>query len=208
MKVFFDFEFTGLHKKTTPISLAMMSQDGHEFYAEFTDYDKDQIDGWLIANVLQQLVLPDRMSELAGNIGTVFINGTTPEIAEAAEAWLKQLGRVQMVGDCLAYDWVLFCDLFGGARSLPEFIDYIPVELCTVLEMCRIDPDVNRDDLLGVMGYPGNESVCLQLRADGLKHNALHDVRVMASIWTGLEFESSRQLNCIRPEFFRKADQS
>ena len=40
MKIFFDFEFTGLTMKTTPISLGMVTEDGHKFYAEFTDYDK------------------------------------------------------------------------------------------------------------------------------------------------------------------------
>lgn len=46
-KLFFDFEFTGLRQNTTPISLGVYAENGHTFYAEFTDYDKDQIDDWL-----------------------------------------------------------------------------------------------------------------------------------------------------------------
>lgn len=200
MKVFFDLEFTGLHQNTTPISLAMRAHDGHEFYAEFTDYDHDHLDDWLIGNVLQNLILPDSMSEWAGEVGTSFITGTRAEIATAAGAWLKQLGdSAQLVGDCLAYDWVLFCELFGGAQHIPKNVNYIPVEFCTVLEMCKIDPDVQRDELLGVMGYPGVDAH----QPIGLQHNALHDVRVMASIWDGLEYEAYHCANIPPGSFFR-----
>lgn len=40
MKVFWDFEFTGLHQHTTPISLGCITEDGQTFYAEFVDFDK------------------------------------------------------------------------------------------------------------------------------------------------------------------------
>lgn len=40
MKIFFDTEFTGLHKDTTLISLGMISEDGRRFYAEFNDMIK------------------------------------------------------------------------------------------------------------------------------------------------------------------------
>ena len=39
MKLYFDTEFTGLHKNTTLISVGLIAEDGQEFYAEFTDYD-------------------------------------------------------------------------------------------------------------------------------------------------------------------------
>ena len=42
-KIFFDTEFTGLHQKTTLISIGLVSEDGREFYAELTDYDKSQV---------------------------------------------------------------------------------------------------------------------------------------------------------------------
>ena len=40
MKVFFDTEFTGLHRNTTLISIGLVSEDGRTFYAEFNDYDR------------------------------------------------------------------------------------------------------------------------------------------------------------------------
>ena len=53
-KIFFDLEFTGLHKLTTPISIGLVSEDGDKFYAEFTDYDKFQIDNFLKSEVLSK----------------------------------------------------------------------------------------------------------------------------------------------------------
>ncbi|WP_376716592.1 hypothetical protein [Vagococcus carniphilus] len=57
MKVFFDTEFTGLHKDTTLISIGLIAENGNKFYAEFTDYDKTQIDDWLQENVINNLYL-------------------------------------------------------------------------------------------------------------------------------------------------------
>ena len=51
-KIALDTEFTGLHKSTTLISLALVSECGKTFYAEFIDYDKTQVDEWLQLNVL------------------------------------------------------------------------------------------------------------------------------------------------------------
>lgn len=59
MKLFFDMEFTGLHKNTTPISIGVVSEDGKKFYAEFTDYDEYQCNDWIKENVLNNLTLPD-----------------------------------------------------------------------------------------------------------------------------------------------------
>ena len=47
MKIFFDTEFTGLHKNTTLISIGLVAENGDKIYAELNDYDKSQIDEWL-----------------------------------------------------------------------------------------------------------------------------------------------------------------
>ena len=46
-KIFFDTEFTGLHQNTTLISIGLVSECGKTFYAEFNDYDFNQVDDWL-----------------------------------------------------------------------------------------------------------------------------------------------------------------
>lgn len=55
MKVFFDTEFTGLHKDTTLISIGAISEDGRTFYAELNDYDESQVDDWIRENVINNL---------------------------------------------------------------------------------------------------------------------------------------------------------
>ena len=50
--LFLDTEFTGLHKDTTLISLALVDKQNRYFYAEFTDYDKYQVDKRLLHSVL------------------------------------------------------------------------------------------------------------------------------------------------------------
>lgn len=57
MVLFYDFEMTGLHKNTTPISLGIVSEDGKKFYAEFVDFDFNQVNDWITKNVLDNLFL-------------------------------------------------------------------------------------------------------------------------------------------------------
>jgi mannitol-1-phosphate/altronate dehydrogenase len=51
MKIFFDTEFTGLHKNTTLISIGLVAGDGTTFYGEIENYDKTQVDEWIQKNV-------------------------------------------------------------------------------------------------------------------------------------------------------------
>lgn len=41
-KIFFDTEFTGLHKGSNLISIGLISEDNKVFYAELNDYDINQ----------------------------------------------------------------------------------------------------------------------------------------------------------------------
>lgn len=56
--LFFNTEFTGLHKNTTLISLGIVSDCGKRFYAEFEDYDENQCNEWIKENVLKNLYIP------------------------------------------------------------------------------------------------------------------------------------------------------
>ena len=57
MNLYFDTEFTGLHKDTTLISLGIIADNDERFYAEFTDYDRNQCDNWIKKNVIKNLFL-------------------------------------------------------------------------------------------------------------------------------------------------------
>lgn len=57
LNLYFDCEFTGLHKDTTLISLGIISDDNQRFYAEFADYDINQCNDWIKENVINNLTL-------------------------------------------------------------------------------------------------------------------------------------------------------
>ena len=80
-----------------------------------------------------------------------------------------------MWSDCLAYDWVLFCQLFGGAMKVPSFINYIPRDICTLFEVKGVDPDIDR------VAYAGIKEV---------KHNALADALLIKACYEKLMTDS------------------
>ncbi len=177
-KIFFDTEFTGLRQDTTLISIGCVAEDGQCFYAEFTDYDKRQLNDWLKEHVIGALrfdkdipELPYRTKRPTIEHGYWEANGTKKEVAEKLREWLAQFKNVEMWSDCLAYDWVLFCDLFGGALGIPANVYYIPFDIATLLKLKGIDPDVNREEYAP---FPGH------------KHFALHDAQVIKACYEKL----------------------
>jgi hypothetical protein len=204
MKVFFDTEFTGLHKDTTLISIGLVTEDGRTFYAELTDYDKSQVDDWIQENVINKTYfLPKLIEDIAflsinndctheefNNYSKKleeihdqvdadrFIVGNKETVARSLEYWLDHLidinepsGSIEMWSDCLAYDWVLFNDLFGHAFNKPYSVNYIPFDICTLFKLRDTDPDINREEFVGMTGN---------------KHNALHDAKVIKSCYEKL----------------------
>lgn len=149
MKVFFDTEFTGLQKHTTLISIGCVAEDGQEFYAELNDFDESQVDGWLKENVMVHLRGPAE---------------NTSQVSNRLKEWLSQFDKVEIWSDCLAYDWVLFNHLFGHAFNIPNNVYYIPFDICTLFKVKGVDPDISREEFT---------------RSAGMKHNALHDARII-----------------------------
>lgn len=172
MKIFFDTEFTGLYKNTTLISIGMISEDGKEFYAELIDYDKTQLNDWLRENVIAKLVFNGERSESATNANRN-ISGTKAKVAQAIADWLAQWDKVEMWSDCLAYDWVLFNDLFGTAFDIPKNVYYIPFDICTLFKYRNIDPDIKREEYAEV--------------ETRMKHNALWDATVIKKCYEKLQ---------------------
>jgi hypothetical protein len=157
MKIFFDTEFTGLHKNTSLISIGMVAEDGRELYIELKNYKRNQVDQWIQDNVIANL----------SNIRPLSNNDAAWQI----QHFLERYDTVEMWSDCLAYDWVLFCDLWQHAFNVPKNIYYIPFDICTVFKLKGIDPDVNREEFA---------------RMTGPKHNALHDAKVIKACYERL----------------------
>lgn len=187
MKLFFDMEFTGLHKNTTPISIGIVSEDGKKFYAEFEDYDKSQCDDWIKENVISNLKF-----ELA--IGETFWerehNGNVEALCDRVcvsywlNKWLSQFDTIQFVSDVCHYDFVLLIDLLtngGTAIDLPENISAVCHDLnMDIAKHFHISDreafDMSREQIMNDLCGPDNI-------VTGNKHNSLYDAEVIKAIF-------------------------
>ena len=167
--VFLDFEFTSLSQAAIPISMGLIAENGNTFYAEFSGVKTDLLTDWLKEYVVPQLRF-EHIYESAPVLDFEHhaMKADKQKVAFALQAWLAQFEQVHMWGDCLAYDWMLFCELWGGAERLPANVFYIPFDLATYLMVKGLDPDVSREEYAGLAGK---------------KHNALWDAKVMRAIY-------------------------
>ena len=180
-KVFFDTEFTGLRQNTSLISIGCVSEDGHTFYATLKDYSYEGIDAWIEDNVLSNLKYSEDDQDFGvidetdakGRRSERYYDITTPKCKALLVEWLHRIDNdIVMWSDCLAYDWVLFCQLFGGARDVPSFINYIPRDICTLFEAKGIDPDISRVEFSGIQEK---------------RHNALADAILIKACYEKLQ---------------------
>lgn len=201
VKIYYDAEFTGLHRDTTLISVGFVSQSGAYFYAEFNDYDANQIDEWLQTNIIDNLVFKDKdqhhlVKEFYSGSRShmnVMMKNDTATIKSELLSWLRHEYesydnvKLQFYTDCYAYDWVMLMNLIcedGKALNIPEFIDYIPMDLSTTMFIKGIDPDINREEYAG-------QYICDKLRSEfpfkdmgeNAKHNSLWDATISVWCW-------------------------
>ena len=175
MKIFFDFEFTGLTMRTTPISLGLVTEDGHKFYAEFNDYDKAQCDDWINENVISKLLYNDDFLYLENDKDNkkTIIKNDKKSISESLHQWLKQFKDIEFWGDCVAYDWLLMIDLLGMGKPMRKFPNnfssYQAYDIFTVLKMEYYNPKKNRHEILNIENTG--------------QHNALYDAEITMKLY-------------------------
>lgn len=176
-KIFFDCEFTGLHKETTLISIGLISECGKTFYSECTDYTRSQVNSWVKKNVISKLKFRcpsssrqiKRFQDIDGNIEFC---GESYHMREKLRNWLSQFENVEMWSDCLSYKWILFNDIFQVAISdMPKNVYHIPFDICTFFKIKGIDPDISREEFA--------KEGCSIWFAEEEKHNALFDAKII-----------------------------
>lgn len=187
MKLFFDMEFTGLHKNTTPISLGIVSEDGKKFYAEFKDYDVNQCDEWIKDNVLHHCIMggnKELFSRYTDDTSLSGVVGFTLQIMDYLQDWLSQFDTIQFVSDVCHYDFVLLIDLLtngGTALDLPENISAVCYDLnMDIARHFHISDaeafDMSREQVM--KDICGQEDI-----VTGDKHNSLYDAEVIRAIY-------------------------
>ncbi len=181
MKIFFDTEFTGLHKNTTLISIGLIDENERCYYAEFYDYDESQCDDWIKENVIAHLwktklgLKPD-YGDVKGEQTTAW--GNKEYIKTSLSNWLSAYDSVELVSDVCHYDMVLFIDIFGGAFDLPKNVNAachdINQDIAEYYCISETEAfDMSREQIVEDKSDP----------IDGDKHNALYDAKVIKRIY-------------------------
>lgn len=178
MRIFFDTEFTGLHQRTSLISIGLVSEDNKKFYAEFSDYDKTQVNSWIQENVVDKLWINGDINEYS--IPEWYYYASKEHIREKLAEYFAQFDEVELVSDCCHYDMTLLVDIFGTAFDLPKNVCpacydinqdigiYHKISAADAFDVCREDFVSNA---LGIV------------TPEDQKHTAIHDAEIIKKIY-------------------------
>ena len=109
IRLYLDTEFTQLNLSRLLISLALVSDGGHEFYVEITDTWADSD----CSDFVKSVVLPQLNHAKHGQ--------TFSEARSALRRFISSVGEAEVIGDALKWDWPLLLELLG-AEGLPANI--------------------------------------------------------------------------------------
>lgn len=166
-RLFLDTEFTELRQSARLLSLAIVAENDAWFYAECTEVDLSTLGNWHQEHIVPFLTLSKEQRAALPPDGCA-VRGPASEIVPALRDWLSRYPEIEFWADVPAYDWVLFCELFGGAKQLPPHIHYIVRDLATFFLSKGLDPDTDRFQY----AYGDNEPP-----AGLIRHQALGDAR-------------------------------
>ena len=106
MRLFIDTEFleAGPQQPIRLVSIGIAAEDGRTFYRELDDVDLSQANDWVKANVVPYLTGNRSPRQSVAEDLSAFLGTEPPEF------WAF----------CGAYDWVVFCQIFGRMSELPK----------------------------------------------------------------------------------------
>jgi hypothetical protein len=113
MRYFFDTEFIDNGKTIELISIGIISQDGREYYAESSEFDPNNACPWVQENVIKYL---DGHAKPRSQIRDEIV----AFIGEDIPIFYAYYG---------AYDWVIFCQLFGRMMDIPAHWPHLQLDV-------------------------------------------------------------------------------
>jgi 3'-5' exoribonuclease-like protein len=167
-RLFLDCEFTGLVQNTSLISFALYRDDDCYFYAEFNDFNAKLMNSWIETNVIGKLNFREENECFSKENKKIKIKNGTKTIVENLKNWLNSFDQIEIWGDVPIYDWVLFCELFGGSLNLPGNVFYIPFDIATLGKINLGKNDFSRIEFVKDL---------LSLYEQQFQHNALIDAK-------------------------------
>ncbi len=125
MKYFLDTEFIEDGKTIDLISIAIVAEDGREFYAESTDCDLSKANDWVKENVLVHLWSRQKDKRDAnlwtrdgGKGGLLSRSEIARDVVRFCDP--ETHGKPEIWGYYADYDWVVLCQLWGRMIDLPK----------------------------------------------------------------------------------------
>lgn len=168
----FNIECTGLHQNTTPVSIGAVCGQ-YAFYGVFFSYDEDQVDEWLRKNVINNLNLTKEFEkDLKKRYKLTCTHMDPASTVKEFKEWIttvtNKYGKLEVWSNRVAYNWVLFCEMWDGITGIPEDIYYTPYDISSYMRLLDIDPDTSLEAFAQVAD-----------KTDAFKHNALWDAIVI-----------------------------
>ena len=121
MRLFLDCEFTHLSSAAKLISLALVAEDGREFYVELQDtWQADDC-----SDFVKEVVIP----QLWGGECVRPIIRARSELLRFLATYDEEL---EVVTDAPVYDWELFCDLAYHDGKWPQNVRNFPTDATTL----------------------------------------------------------------------------
>jgi hypothetical protein len=149
MRYYLDTEFDETPDRLILLSLALRAQDGRELYLVSSDFSSATCNPWVTKNVLPHLLA----------VQPTYV-GPKDKLHEQVESFLANDAGPAFWGYYSAYDWFLFCRLWGGMLNMPKRFP----KVCFDLKQLA-------DTLLPGVRY---KDAC---PPPVTAHNALHDAR-------------------------------
>lgn len=192
--LFFDTEYTGESTDASLISIGIISENDTTFYAEFNDYQPDQLSPWVERYVIQKLKFSHHRIAQSHYLKTrvenstntrhghynVEMTGSYEEIRKELLHWLDTFDLVEFWGDRISLHWQLLSRLMANYVErwpiYPENVNDLPFDLTTLFYIKGIDPSLNRE----YFAFSGN------IPTLDFKHNALWDARIVKSCYERL----------------------
>lgn len=121
MRLFLDSEFTQLSAAAKLISLALVAENGREFYVELLDSWQEED----CSDFVKEIVLP----QLWGGSYALPIVDARMSLLRFLTSFKRE---VEIVTDAPQYDWGLFCDLVYDGGRWPRIVRNFPTDATTL----------------------------------------------------------------------------
>lgn len=181
MKLYFDSEFTGKHKDSAFINLAIMDENGRSFYAEFNDFPLEQVAKDTQDKTPTLMTLRDYLCDGENTL----VRGDSERIRCLLLEWLNEYDEAIFVIDGGHYDFVLLIELLSSNTGI------LPENICSVyLELNNEISIYKGVSVLDAFNY-NREDIFLELVETSLPENiifnTMYNVELIKSIHQELQ---------------------